>query len=92
MDKFPLKSKKFLAYMIAEFGWKISIFFVLWQYKDKIDFYALSILMCLVIINAFMQCGYILGQAALDRYVQVAEALLDTDDGKDKRKEDSDAL
>ena len=88
MDKLPLKSKKFLAYMIAEFGWKISIFFVLWVYRDKIDFYALSLLMCLVIINAFIQCGYILGQAALDRYVQVAEALLDDDDNNNNNKKE----
>lgn len=86
MDKMPLKSKKFLAYMISELGWKASIFYMLWIYADKIDFYALTLLMCLVIINAFLQVGYILGQVALDKYVHVAKAMVDKDANNKEEK------
>ena len=86
MDKLPLKSKKFIAYMIAEFGWKICIFFTLWNYQDKVDFHALTLLVTLIITSGFIQVGYILGQAALDKFVQVSRAMLD-DDSKDKNKD-----
>jgi len=78
----PLQSKKFLAYLIAEAGWKLCILFLLWIYRAKIDFHALTLLVTLVIVSGFLQIGYILGQAALDRYVQVTRALLDDEEKK----------
>ena len=79
MDKLPLKSKKFLAYLIGEAGWKICVFFTLWNYRDKIDFHALTLLVTFTVVSGFLQVGYILGQAALDKYVQVSKAILDDD-------------
>ncbi|MAH45896.1 hypothetical protein CMI37_08695 [Candidatus Pacearchaeota archaeon] len=74
-DKLPLKSKKFLAYLIADFGWKIATFYLLYQLQGKIDHYTFGILLTLIIVSGFIQVGYILGQAALDKYVQVSKNL-----------------
>ena len=67
-----LKSKKFFAYLVADFGWKILMFYVLMNYKDQINHFALVTLATMIITSGFIQIGYILGQAALDRYTHVA--------------------
>ena len=68
-----LKSKKFIAYLIAEIGWKVSLFYLLYQYQAKIEHYSFMLLLGIVITSGFIQVGYILGQAALDRYALLAE-------------------
>tara|TARA_B100000131_G_scaffold27840_1_gene26352 strand:- start:358 stop:606 length:249 start_codon:yes stop_codon:yes gene_type:complete len=68
-----LKSKKFIAYLIAELGWKASLFYLLYQYQAKIEHYSFMLLLGIVITSGFIQVGYILGQAALDRYALMAE-------------------
>ena len=88
LDKTPLKSKKFIAYLIAECGWKAIILFLLYQIKGKVDHYTLMLLMTTVIVSGFIQIGYILGQTALDKYVNAAVEIFDKD-GK-KQLEDKD--
>ena len=88
MDKTPTKSKKFIAYAIAEFGWKAVIFYLLFHLQGKMDSYSLAMLMTVVIVSGFIQIGYILGQAALDKYVSAAVEILDRDDNS-KKKDDS---
>ena len=73
----PLKSKKFIAYLLAEFGWKLIILFLLYQIQGKIDHYTLVLLVTTVIVSGFIQIGYILGQAALDKYVNAAVEIFD---------------
>ena len=73
MDKKPLQSKKFVAYLIADLGWKLSLFYVLYQSKSKFDYYSFSVVITLLIVSGFIQVGYILGQAALDKYIKVTE-------------------
>ena len=68
-----LKSKKFIAYLIAELGWKACLFYLLYQYQAKIEHYSFMLLLGIVITSGFIQVGYILGQAALDRYALMAE-------------------
>lgn len=86
MDKLPLKSKKFLAYLIAEAGWKIAMFYVLYTYQNKIEHYSFMVLLTLIIISGFIQVGYILGQAALDKYTHVANNMIDgPNKGGDKK-------
>lgn len=75
--KFALQSKKFVAYLIAELGWKILIACVLIQYNGKIDHYSFMLLMTIVITSGFIQVGYILGQAALDKYSMIAEKAIE---------------
>ena len=94
-DKLPLKSKKFLAYLIADIGWKILMFYVIWEYQTKIEHYAFMVLVTMIVTSGFIQIGYILGQAALDKYTHVAVAALDKDGGKPtptkpKAKEEAD--
>lgn len=81
-DKMPLKSKKFIAYLLAEFGWKLIILFLLYQIQGKIDHYSLVLLVTTVIVSGFIQIGYILGQAALDKYVNAAVEIFDKDEEK----------
>ena len=84
-DKMPLKSKKFIAYLLAEFGWKLIILFLLYQIQGKIDHYTLVLLVTTVIVSGFIQIGYILGQAALDKYVNAAVDIFDKDENKDEK-------
>ena len=74
MHKTPLKSKKFIAYLISDIGWKLVIFYVLYKQSDNIQPAVVTFLLALAFVNGFMQAGYILGQAALDRYVKMTEA------------------
>lgn len=74
MHKTPLKSKKFIAYLISDIGWKLVIFYVLYKQSENLQPSAVTFLLALAFVNGFMQAGYILGQAALDRYVQMTEA------------------
>lgn len=77
MDKLPLKSKKFLAYIIADLGWKILMFYVIWEYQTKIEHYAFMVLVSMIVTSGFIQIGYILGQAALDKYTHIAVSAID---------------
>ena len=86
LDKTPMKSKKFIAYMTSELGWKCTIFYLLYHLQGKLDHYSLVMLMTVVITSGFIQIGYILGQAALDKYVTAAVEILDKDENK-KQKE-----
>lgn len=79
-DKVPIQSKKFLAYLISEFGWKISLFFCLFNYRAKVDIYNLILMISIIIVSAFIQIGYILGHVALDKYIKVAEVARGDDD------------
>ena len=82
INKLPLRSKKFLAYLIADLGWKILMFYVIWEYQTKIEHYAFMVLVTMIVTSGFIQIGYSLGQAALDKYTHVAVAALDKDGGK----------
>lgn len=74
MDKLPLQSKKFIAYLISDVGWKLTLAAILMSVHDKYDQYTFMLLMTLIVVNGFIQVGYILGEIALDRYSRLAEA------------------
>lgn len=70
-EKKAFSSKKFIAYMVAEIGWKaIIIIFIL---TAEISLYSATLMMGVVIISGFVQVGYILGQAGIDKYIRVAQ-------------------
>jgi hypothetical protein len=69
----PLQSKKFLAYLISEIGWKAIIFYILYKSGDKIDTYITTLLVTVIVTSGFIQIGYILGQVALDKYVSLRD-------------------
>ena len=81
-DKTPLKSKKFIAYLTADIGWKVVVLYMLTHLKSKLEAGELTFLMTVVITSGVIQIGYILGQAALDKYLNAAVSILD------KEKED----
>ena len=66
IEKTPLQSKKFIAYIVANITTKLLLFYM--TYKSEGDL----VIMTGLIAAAFLDVGYILGQAALDRYVRVA--------------------
>jgi hypothetical protein len=72
-DKLPLKSKKFIAYLIADVGWKACILYMLYSHADKFAGSSASVMLTMVLVSGFVQVGYILGQAALDKYVSMAQ-------------------
>ena len=90
LDKTPMKSKKFIAYMTSEFGWKAILFYLLYHLQGKLDHYSLVMLMTVVITSGFIQIGYILGQAALDKYVNAAVEILDKDEESNRKESNSD--
>lgn len=83
-NKLPLKSKKFIAYLIAEAGWKLLLIWILIDLKSKFDHYSFIVILTLVIVSGFIQVGYILGQAALDKYTYLAEKAMDQE--KEEKK------
>lgn len=66
IEKTPLQSKKFVAYIMSNITMKMLLFYM--TYRNEGDFVIMSGLAA----TAFLDIGYILGQAALDRYVRVA--------------------
>jgi hypothetical protein len=85
-DKTPLKSKKFLAYLLADLGWKIIILYMLAHLQSKLDPEELTFLLTVVITSGIIQIGYILGQAALDKYITAAVDIFDKDNKNEKNK------
>ena len=76
MHKTPLQSKKFIAYLIADIGWKVAMFYILFQTKNSFNQYNFVIILTLMIVSGFIQVGYILGQAALDKYTKTLETTI----------------
>ena len=74
-EKRPLGSKKFVAFLVAEVTWKIIVgmALVMGIVHDKVDVIIGSLLMAVVIIAGFVEAGYIIGQASLDKFTRVAE-------------------
>jgi hypothetical protein len=84
IDKSPVKSKKFLAYLIADLGWKIIILYMLTHLESKLQPSELTLLLTIVITSGIIQIGYILGQAALDKYINAAVEVFDRDEKEKK--------
>lgn len=66
-DEKPLQSKKFIAYLFANLFMKVYLFFA--TARSESDF----VVMTAIISSTFLDVGYLLGQASLDRYVRIAQ-------------------
>lgn len=80
-EKRPSESKKFLAWFISEITWKAIIVVALILWKGDLTVTgsgAWWFLITIVVTAGFIGIGFILGQAALDKYVRVAEIAADT--------------
>lgn len=91
VDKAPMKSKKFIAYLFADIGWKVIILYQLMHLKGKLQINELTFLITTVITAGVIQIGYIIGQSALDKYLASAVKIFDRDD-KDEKKEEKKQL
>lgn len=71
----PLQSKKFMAYLVAETTWKLALLvvLVLGMKNGTIDVIVGSIALAIVVVAGFIEAGYIIGQASLDKYIRVAQ-------------------
>lgn len=71
----PLKSRKFVAYLVAELTWKAALMIVLGMgmKNGTIDMIVGSIALAIVIVAGFIEAGYIIGQASLDKYTRIAQ-------------------
>ena len=89
LNKLPLRSKKFLAYLIADFGWKILIGYTIWkeESKEQIGYTTFLILLSMIVTAGFIQIGYILGQAMLDKYAASIVEIFDKDEEDKSKKE-----
>ena len=73
-EKLPLQSKKFIAFLLAELGWKAVLIVALLMFKDQVqDAWPWWFMLSTVTIAGFVEVAFIGGQAALDKYVRVAQ-------------------
>jgi hypothetical protein len=66
IEKTPLSSKKFIAYLISNLGSKVLLFWMVTKSEGDM------VIITTITAASFIDIGYILGQAALDKYVRVA--------------------
>lgn len=69
LEKRPSSSKKFIAFLISIIGWMIILVLMIFKGTSSLS------IMATVIVSGFISVGYILGQAALDKYVRMATIL-----------------
>lgn len=75
IERSPLASKKFIAYLIAEVTWKIILAVALFTFKAQLSdasVWGWWFMIATVLIAGFVEIGFIGGQAWLDKYVRVA--------------------
>jgi hypothetical protein len=77
--KLPLQSKKFLALLITLAGWKLLEFWVLFEFGKELTHYGFLLMTTLIVVEGFLAVGYILGQAAIDKYTDLATTITDRD-------------
>ena len=76
MEKSPLRSKKFLAFLLSEVTWKAIILICILQLIKADEGGGLLlhwIMLTAVLIAGFIEAGFIGGQAWLDKYVRLAK-------------------
>jgi hypothetical protein len=67
IEKTPIQSKKFLAYILSNIVNKTLLF---WMISKGIE---PSVIIWAITASAFIDIGYILGQAALDGFTRIAQ-------------------
>jgi hypothetical protein len=74
-ERAPLQSKKFIAYLIAEILWKVILLWVLVDglSEDRLDMISGAVAVTIILVAGFLEAGFILGQASLDKFVRVAQ-------------------
>lgn len=75
VEKAPLQSKKFVAFLVSEATWKVvlAVILVVGIKADQVDVWLGGIALAVIIVAGFIEAGYIIGQASLDKYTRIAE-------------------
>jgi len=73
-EKSHLQSKKFVAYLVAEVLWKAVMVLLIVTWTEG---WAMGVMLTVVIVAGFIEATFIGGQAALDKYVRVAEITME---------------
>jgi len=73
------QSKKFIAFLMTQLGMFVLMGVMIWQQEmakigENVAF------MTLVVTSGFLATGYILGQAALDKFIRVAKISMGKED------------
>jgi hypothetical protein len=76
-----LHSKKLTAYFVAELTWKVLIGIALWLDPSE-GMMPRWALITMVVTAGFLEVGYILGQAYVDRFVQATRIRNTDPDGE----------
>jgi hypothetical protein len=77
-EKSPmLQSRKFVAFLVAEITWKVLAGLVLFWGKDSISGQVWALLLAIIVVAGFVEVLYIGNQAALDKYIKVAQIAAD---------------
>lgn len=85
-NKRPTQSKKFMAFILSNLGWMLFLFYFVATHEKSMDQYVFLVIMCCVVTCGFLQLGYVLGQAAVDKYALTVQKAL----GVSAEKKDSD--
>jgi len=79
-EKSPFCSKKFIAFLIGEITWKAIIAYMVYADVGMVP------ILSTILIAGFVEVGFILGQASLDKFVRGAVLMADklVEAGKDE--------
>lgn len=71
----PMSSKKFVAFLISEVTWKLLLGYAMFigVKEGKIELDLFTVLLCIIAVAGFVEVGYMLGQASLDKYLKLAQ-------------------
>ena len=84
LDKAPLQSKKFIAYLLSSFGMKSYLFYATMHGEND------AVITIAISAVAFIDVGYIIGQAGLDALIRYAAIIANkTKLVKEEEKTDS---
>lgn len=72
-EKSPLRSKKFIAFLIADIGWTAILAAMLVMFRGDLSTLGWGLMMAVITVKGFVQVGMLLGQASLDKFVRVAK-------------------
>lgn len=75
VEKAPHQSKKFVAFLVSEFTWKLVLggLLIVGITEAKIDLFIGSIALAIVVIAGAIEIAYLQGQAGLDKYTRIAQ-------------------
>jgi hypothetical protein len=75
IEKAPLQSKKFIAFLIVEATWKaaLALILILGMAESDIGLVWGSIALVIVLVAGAIEALYIGGQAGLDKYTRLAQ-------------------